>query len=148
LEKAVVGKDEMLRIRSAWHDTPNGPFYAVSADYLVPSKNEPILRPSELAGQLDDYCIDGGHVQWFIRLQITLPQSDYYSPDDPGYYRRFSWPLTKNLKRQVELSELLEFDKWIDQAPFLIRTFNDQFMWERDMGKFGYDRSSGRTLKL
>lgn len=46
LETVVLGKGESLRVRGIWHDTPNGPFYSVATDYLVPSENPPLLSPS------------------------------------------------------------------------------------------------------
>ena len=140
LESVVIGDNESLRIRAIWHDTPNGPFYNIAADYLVPSENPPTLGPSEIARQLNDSCVEGGYVVWHIKLQITLPLSDYFSLDDPGYYSLFKRPLSHAFYGIGKLSDMAEFDKWTNQRPPLIRTFNDQIMWESNKKKFGYTK--------
>jgi hypothetical protein len=138
LESVVIGKGESLRVRGIWHDTPNGPFYSVAADYLVPSENPPSLSPSSIKAQLNQDCVDGGYIKWYIKLQITLPQSDYYSLDDPDYYSSFRQPLSHAFYNLCDLEQLSEYDKWINRAPPLIRTFNDQLIWENNKEKFGY----------
>ncbi|KKC98820.1 restriction endonuclease [Photobacterium halotolerans] len=148
LENVKLGYDESLRIRAIWHDTPNGPFYSVAADYLVPSENPPAMTPSDIRNQLNDSCVDGGFVTWHIKLQITLPQSDYYSPDDPGYYELFKQPLFHVFYGVGELSEMTDLDKWTNQRPPLIRTFNDQMIWEKNKVKFGYTKMGNLECRV
>lgn len=138
LNNVQLGDNESLRIRAIWHDTPNGPFYSIAADYLVPSENAPALVPSDIEAQLNDSCVDGGCVYWHIKLQITLPQSDYYSHDDQSYYEAFQKPLFHAFYGVGELSEMAKFDKWTNQTPPVIRTFNDQHIWNLNKEKFGY----------
>lgn len=140
LESAHLGDGESLRVRGIWHDTPNGPIYSVAADYLVPSENPPTLAPSDIKAQLDECCVDGGYVTWHIKLQITLPQSDYYSSDDPGFYSKFRQPLFYAFYGVGDLDELAKYDKWTNQSPPPIRTFNDQLIWEKNKEKFGYKK--------
>lgn len=140
LESVQLGEKESLRIRAIWHDTPNGPFYSVAADYLVPSESVPKLLPSGIQSQLSECCVDGGYVCWHVKLQITLPQSDYYSPDDPGYYESYKKPLSHAFYGIGELSEMTEFNKWTNQTPPLIRRFDDQMLWEKNKEKFGYTK--------
>lgn len=140
LESVELGEGESLRVRAIWHDTPNGPIYSVAADYLVPSENLPAMTPSDIRNQLNDCCVDGGFVYWHVKLQITLPQSDYYSPDDPGYYTLFKQPLFHAFYGVGKLSDMVEFNKWTNQQPPLIRTFSDQMIWKHNQEKFGYTK--------
>lgn len=147
LENVILGDDESLRIRGIWHDTPNGPIYSVAADYLVPSENPPTLAPSDIKAQLDQCCVDGGYVTWHIKLQITLIQSDYYSPDDPGFYSAFLEPLFHAFYGVGDLDELSKYNKWTNQSPPPIRTFNDQLIWEKDKEKFGYKKMGNLSYR-
>ncbi|WP_415260334.1 restriction endonuclease [Pseudomonas chlororaphis] len=140
LKSVHLGNGESLRVRGIWHDTPNGPFYSVAADYLVPSESSPALTPSEIKAQLDEYCVEGGCVTWHIKLQITLPQSDYYSPDDPVFYSKFRQPLFHAFYGVGDLDELAEYDKWTNLSMPPIRTFNDQLIWEKNKENFGYKK--------
>ncbi|SES33783.1 Restriction endonuclease [Vreelandella subterranea] len=148
LENVDLGKNESLRIRAIWHDTPNGPFYSVAADYLVPCEEPPAMSPSDIMNQLDECCVNGGHVVWHIKLQITIPQSDYYSPDDPEYYTLFKKPLFHAFYGIGDLSEMTEFDRWTNQQPPLIRTFNDQLIWSNEKEKFGYTSMGGLECRV
>lgn len=147
LERPILGDGEMLRVRGIWHDTPNGPFYCVGADYLVPSDNSPALTPSEIKEKLENYCVDGGHVTWFVKLQITLPQSDYYSPDDPDFYSIYRRPLFHAFYSFGDIEELSKSDRWINQSTPPIRTFNDQLIWEKNKGNFGYKKIDGLSCR-
>lgn len=138
LQRVEIGADEDIRIRCIWHDTPNGPFYECCADYLVPSEHIPERSPSDLASQLDEYCVDGGTVTWHVKLQITIPQSDYYSPDDTAFYQRFLQPLynaTYGLRDAKEHRN----EGWRASPP-PVRTFNDQLIWNNHKEKHGFVR--------
>jgi len=140
LERVGLGEGESLRIRGIWHDTPHGPYYCVGADYLVPSERLPALSPSDMNAQLDESCVNGGNVAWNIKLQITIPQSDYYSPDDPGYYSSYRQPLLHAFYGVGDLSSMVERNKWINQTPPLLRAVNDHLIWSKNKEKFGYTK--------
>ena len=148
LERVELGVNESLRIRAIWHDTPNGPIYSVAADYLVPSENLPTLSPLDIKYQLNDNCVNGGFVYWHIKLQLTLPQSDYYSSDDPAYYTLFKQPLFNAFYEIGELSSITDYNKWVNQEPPLIRNFNDQMIWEHNKEKFGYTKLGNLACRI
>lgn len=148
LEKVELGENESLRIRAIWHDTPNGPIYSVAADYLVPSENIPCMSPAGIEYQLNDTCIAGGFIYWHIKLQITLPQSDYYSPDDPNYYDLFKQPLFHSFYGIGELSDMIELNRWTNLTPPIIRNFNDQMIWDQNKEKFGYTKLGNLEIKI
>lgn len=140
LEGVTLGEGESLRIRGIWHDTPNGAIYSVAADYLVPSEHPPTLTPSDIATQLSDSCVDGGLVTWHIKLQITLPQSDYYAPDDPAFYEIFHQPLFHAFYRLGDIEDLSKYNNWTNLCPPPIRTFNDKLIWDNNKKNFGYTK--------
>jgi hypothetical protein len=130
-----VGEGEQLRIRRIWHDTPNGPFYTVEFDYLVPSTSPPSRSVSDLHAELSQCCILGGHVSWYVRVQVVLLMSDYYFPDDPMYYY-FNGVYKENSQVFHYVDDLLADDRWNYIHPPLVRTINDKMMWNRDRCNF------------
>ncbi|MCA1934203.1 MAG: restriction endonuclease [Asticcacaulis sp.] len=143
LQKVDVGEGEELRVRRIWHDTPNGPFYNVSADYLVPSHTIPQRSPEMIRLDLQDNCIEGGFVTWDIRLQITLPNSDYYFPDDPLYYREFKKKSIETIFGFADIDDIAHYKEWPSHRGPIIRNFNDQLMWKQTKENFGYKNRGG-----
>lgn len=137
LDGVSLGEGEQLRIRRIWHDTPNGPFYNVEADYLVPSTSPAKLTPLDMLTLLPQDCILGGAVDWYIKLQVVLPMSDYYSADDPVFYP-FSGRRVTSTETFGRLNDMARHNKWAHLAPPPVRTSNDGMMWERDKANFGY----------
>lgn len=134
-----VGPGEDLRVRSIWHDTPNGPFYNVCVDYLVPSEHPPALSPNELSSCFDMYCVDGGTVSWSVRLQVTLPQSDYYSPDDERFYEAFEQGNGFSADGFFDVSALASYKDWPHVSVPPIRRFDEAAVWSANKKNFGFE---------
>lgn len=147
MERVLVGAGEKLRIRAIWHDTPNGPFYQTYVDYLVPSEGYPSLSPMDMYGSLDESLIDGGSVSWYSRLQVTMPQSDYYSDDDPAFYKHLQRPLIQAFYGLPMMHESSGSEKWFHLSPPPIRTFNDQLIWSNNMEKFGFKKLGNLVVR-
>ncbi|QPO12004.1 hypothetical protein IT893_00240 [Thalassospira sp. A40-3] len=143
IESVTLNPGEQLRPRAIWHDTPNGAFYNVAVDYLVPSDSAPSMGPKDLSKLLDSGCVCGGQVLWFIIPRIVIVQSDYFSPDDHRYYDEFNRPLSAAFFHLEELSEDGVMNKWWNICPPLIRTFNDQVIWQKNKVNFGYQDFHG-----
>lgn len=141
LDDFPLGSGEALRVRAIWHDTPNGAFYNCWADYLVPSSQIPELNRFQVMNLLrDDVTGDGVQVNWEIRLQITLPLSDYYDQDDPVFYGRFKEPLYDAIYGLKPHDSTPENPHWWRVTPPPVRTFNDQIMWDRDKEMHGFQQ--------
>jgi len=141
IEQLVLGDRESVRLRGVWHDTPNGAIYSVTADYLVPCAHLPTVSPSDMASQLPEDCVDGGWVTWNIKLQLTIPQSDYYSEDDPRYYDAFKTSLSEVFGTFGDLKRETSLGTWPHYRAPIIRTFNDQLIWQKSKELFGYKRN-------
>ncbi|MGP1281649.1 MAG: restriction endonuclease [Parasphingopyxis sp.] len=143
LDRIAVGPDEAIRVRAIWHDTPNGCFYSCWADYLVPASAVPTLTKYEIERQLRDN-IDGQVIDWAVRLQITLPFSDYFDPDDDAFYSEFKEPLYHKIYRSQPTSTSAEDPDWWEVRPPKIRSFNDAHMWNEHREKHGFQ--DGMTM--
>lgn len=141
LESVPAGADESIRVRAIWHDTPNGPFFNCWADYLVPSDHPPTRSPLDLKTWLpEDVDGDGLIVNWDVRLQLTLPHSDYHDLDDPQFYGRFKEPLYNALYGTRLNNATEENPDWWTVNPPPIRTFNDRLMWQQHQSLHGFGK--------
>lgn len=87
-----INENEFIRPRSIFYDDKHGNFH-VSADYLVPYKQKPSLKPSDFNvilkdGVAEHYLYDDGCsiIYWDILIRKTDPFSDHYHKDHPEYY--------------------------------------------------------------
>lgn len=147
VKEIELGDGEELRVRSIWHDTPNGPFYNVCIDYLVPSANLPLCSPKYLKTFLNEYCVLGGSVNWCVRLQVVLPQSDYYSEDDRYFYANIINSNGFDVPEFIDLSVIGSNEKWIYVSPPPIRRFDEAFVWSKDKEKFGFTTLGNVAVK-
>ncbi len=140
IKKVSLGENEQLRIRAIWHDTPNGPIYTASADYLIPLEAPPYLKPSELLVQLEETCVDGGFVYWYVKPKVVITQSDYFTSDAPGHYGLYKQPLHNAFYEITSLDELAKYDSWSNLEPPSTHTFNDQALWNEYKSNFGFKK--------
>lgn len=132
-----LGPNEALRVRAIWHDTPNGCFYTCWADYLVPASQIPTLDKFSIEIALEKN-IDGQIIDWQIRLQLTLPNSDYFDLDDNAFYMEFKEPLYHKIyTTRPSNSDASDPDWWQVRSP-KIRNFNDLLMWNKEKEKHGF----------
>lgn len=137
LQAIPTAVDENVRVRAIWHDTPNGCFYNCWADYLVPVSKVPSLTKHQVERSVREN-IDGQVINWDIRLQLTLPDSDYYDLDDDALYLKFREPLYHAIYRaRTSTASEGNPDWWEVHAP-KIRRFSDAFMWNQHKEMHGF----------
>lgn len=137
LDLIPVGPGEEVRVRSIWHDTPNGCFYTCWADYLVPAESIPSLNKFEVESSIRDN-IGGQIINWEIRLQLTLPDSDYFDPDDDAYYAEFKEPLYHKIYGTRPSDSDADDPDWWQVHPPKIRRISDAVMWDTHKEKHGF----------
>ncbi|MDQ1157541.1 hypothetical protein QE385_001868 [Sphingomonas sp. SORGH_AS 950] len=141
LDNVAVGSEESIRVRAIWHDTPNGCFYTCWADYLIPAHKTPDLDKLSVKSQLREN-IDGQIINWEVRLQITLPNSDYFDVDDDAYYLEFKEPLYYKIYRTHPSTSTEEDPDWWNVRAPKIRNFDDALMWSKYKEKHGFFQSA------
>ncbi len=137
LDYIPVGSEESVRIRAIWHDTPNGCFYNGWADYLVPATATPKLNKFDLESSIRNN-IDGQIINWDIRLQLTLPNSDYFDQDDDAFYAEFRNPLYHKIYHTNHTITTSDDPDWWRVRQPVIRSFNDALMWDNYKARHGF----------
>jgi hypothetical protein len=119
LESVPIGSEEQVRPRAIFYDDKHDSF-TVFADYLVPDRKEPSLKPSDF----DDILHDGngfyseGNISWYptqwdIRMRNVNPWSDHFDKDHYDYYDPSISNYRQGSERGPSIGELARyFNQW------------------------------------
>jgi hypothetical protein len=112
-----LGEDEHIRPRAIWFDDKNGNYH-VFADYLVPYKKVPTLKPSGLSRILVDYAIELASgmsyvIYWDLQLKRIDLGGDHFSLDHYDFYNPWDGNFQAGIPRGPTFDELcLRGDSW------------------------------------
>jgi hypothetical protein len=110
-------RDEAIRPRAIYFDDKHTQFHAF-ADYLVPERSKPSLRPRDFEGVLKSWTALGSKDRyecpagWDTRLVRTAPGSDHYHADHEDYYNPYLRNFEQGIFRSTQLCDLLIDNEW------------------------------------
>lgn len=115
-----TGESEAIRPRAIYFDDKHEQF-TVFADYLVPHKQQPALRPSDFNAILNDgqgLHSDSGTMwyitYWDIALKRIFPSSDHFDLDHYDYYDPYGGTFEVGIPRDRDfVGEMAHYgDQW------------------------------------
>jgi hypothetical protein len=105
-------RDEEIRPRAVYFDDKHTQFHAF-ADYLVPERAKPSLRPQDFENVLHSWTAMGTGARyecpagWDIKLVRTSPGSDHYHSDHEDYYKPYLRNFEQGIFRGGQLCDLV-----------------------------------------